>query len=178
MNYLALLGWSYDDETTFFSRDQLVERFDLSRVSRNPAAFDEEKLEWMNGHYIRELDDDDLAARTMHFFTEEGLTPDPALLRSAMPFVKERMTTLTEAVDLLRFLFTDDLEPSDKARALNRLQEESGMGRTKAWQPIRAAVTGSNVSPPLDASIHLLGRERSVARLRASADALSSTGEA
>ena len=209
VNYLALLGWSYDDETTFLSREQLVERFDLSRVSRNPAAFDEEKLEWMNGHYIRELDDDDLAARTMHFFTEEGLTPDPALLRSAMPFVKERMNTLTQAVDLLRFLFTDDLEPSDKARALmeragadhlqsaadvlgsvgdwtlpevesalNRLQEGSGMGRTKAWQPIRAAVTGSTVSPPLDASIYLLGRERSVARLRASSDALSSPGGA
>ena len=209
VNYLALLGWSYDDETTFFSREQLVERFDLTRVSRNPAAFDEEKLEWLNGHYIRELDDDDLAARTMHFFfTEQGLSPDPALLRAAMPFVKERMNTLTQAVDLLRFLFTDDLEPSEKARALleraggghlrtaadalasvedwtlpevesalNRLQEGSGMGRTKAWQPIRAAVTGSAVSPPLDASIYLLGRDRSVARLRASADALSSPGE-
>jgi glutamyl-tRNA synthetase len=126
-----------------------------------------------------------------------------------MPFVKERITTLTQAVDLLRFLFTDDLEPSDEARALmeqagpdhlraaadaltsveewtlpevesalQRLQEASGMSRTKAWQPIRAAVTGSAVSPPLDASIYLVGRERCVARLRASAEALASRTQA
>jgi glutamyl-tRNA synthetase len=202
VNYLALLGWSYDDETTFFTRDELVERFDLSRVSHNPAAFDPQKLEWMNGHYVQSLDDDELAARVMHFFAEDGLLPEPGVLRGAMPYVRERMKTLRDAVMLLRFLFTDDVEPTGEARklleaagpghllaaaealegvrewtlenvteALTALQESSGLSRTKAWQPIRAAVTGSDVSPPLDASIYLLGREQSVGRLRAAANA-------
>ena len=116
MNYLALLGWSKDESTTFLSRDELVEAFDLSRVSSNPAAFDTKKLEWMNNHYIQSLDEDELAARCVHFLTEAGLLPEPAKLRAAMPIVRERMKTLTECVTLLRFLFTDDVVPDEKAR--------------------------------------------------------------
>ena len=78
VNYLALLGWSAPDEREFMSRDELVAAFDLARVSSNPAAFDTEKLTWMNNHYIQRLDDDDLAARCLHFLTEAGLMPDPA----------------------------------------------------------------------------------------------------
>ncbi|HEY3210275.1 MAG TPA: glutamate--tRNA ligase, partial [Actinomycetota bacterium] len=76
MNYLALLGWSLDEKTTFLSRDELIASFDLTRVSSNPAAFDPQKLEWMNNHYIQSLDDDDLAARCMRFLAEDGLLPD------------------------------------------------------------------------------------------------------
>jgi glutamyl-tRNA synthetase len=200
VNYLALLGWSYDDETTFFSIEELIGRFDLARVSSNPAAFDTRKLEWMNAHYIQQLGDDDLAARSMHFFTESGFLPDPTVLRAAVPSVRERIHRLDEVVGLLGFLFTDDVEPNERARkllekagpghlraaaealegvsdwtresvesALTRFQESTGLSRTKAWQPLRAAVTGSDVSPPIDASIHLLGKERSVARLGAAA---------
>jgi len=200
MNYLALLGWSKDDSTTFLARDELVEAFDLSRVSSNPAAFDTDKLAWMNNHYIQSLDDDELAARCMRFLTEAGLLPDPATLRAAMPLVKERMKTLTESVELLRFLFTDDIAPNEKAAdliakapdgylaraadalaaaepwasdaiqvALDDLARSAGLNRTKGWQPIRAAVTGSNVSPPLPESLALLGREDTVARVRVAA---------
>ena len=200
VNYLALLGWAWDDETTFHTREELIERFDVSRVSRNPAAFDVQKLEWMNNHYIQGLDHEDLAARCIHFLTEAGLLVDPQLLRRAMPLVNERMKTLRESVELLRFLFTDDIEPNEKASALiakapedylaaaagaleavqpwtaeaivgalDALAEGAGLNRTKGWQPVRAAVTGSNVSPPLPESIELLGRDRSVARLRAAA---------
>ena len=115
MNYLALLGWSKDAETTFLSKQDLVESFDVARVSRNPARFDTEKLEWMNNHYIQSLDDDDLAARCLHFLSVAGLSPDLDLLRRAMPLVKERMKTLAESVELLRFLFTDDVAPNEKA---------------------------------------------------------------
>jgi len=198
MNYLALLGWSKDAETTFLSREELVAAFDLERVSSNPAQFDAQKLEWMNNHYIQGCDDDDLAARCLHFLSIAGLTPDLELLRRAMPLVKERMKTLAESVELLRFLFTDDVEPNEKAAellakapegylasatatlepvepwtgesiaaALDEAASGAGLNRTKGWQPIRAAATGSNVSPPLPESLELLGRERTLARLRA-----------
>jgi glutamyl-tRNA synthetase len=198
MNYLALLGWAKDESTTFLSREDLIEAFDLDRVSSNPAAFDVQKLGWMNNHYIQGLDDDELAARCLHFLTEAGLLPDPVALRAAMPLVRERMRTLTESVALLRFLFTDDVAPDERARALidaappgylravadvlegvepwaaegiaaalDRTAEAFSLKRKRGWQPIRAASTGSMVSPPLDGSLELLGRERTVARLRA-----------
>ncbi len=129
VNYLALLGWSAEDEREFLSRDELVERFDLARVSSNPAAFDVEKLTWMNNRYIQSLDDDELGARCLHFLTEAGLTPDVATLRAAMPIVKERMKTLAESVDLLRFLFTDDIELNDKAAAIVAKAPEGYLGR-------------------------------------------------
>jgi glutamyl-tRNA synthetase len=200
MNYLALLGWSKDAQTTFLSKAELVEAFDLERVSGNPASFDMQKLEWMNNHYIQQLDDDDLAARCLPFLTHAGLSPEPAKLRAAMPLVRERMKRLTEAVDLLRFLFTDDVTPNEKARelldrspegylaaaadrlaaverwtaeqikeALDDVARRFGLNRTKGWQPIRAAVTGSNVSPPLPESLELLGREATVRRVRSAA---------
>ena len=85
MNYLALLGWSKDAETTFLSKQDLIDAFELERVSRNPARFDVEKLEWMNNHYVQSLDDDDLASRCLHFLSVAGLSPDLELLRRAMP---------------------------------------------------------------------------------------------
>jgi glutamyl-tRNA synthetase len=197
MNYLALLGWSKDAETTFVSRDELVASFELERVSKNPARFDVEKLEWMNNHYIQTLDDDDLAARCLHFLSIAGLSPEPALLRRAMPLVRERMKHLTECVTLLRFLFSDDLEPDPKAveeigkapagylgavadaleglepwqadAIMARLDEAATateLNRRKGFAPVRAAVTGSTISPPLPESLELLGRERTLERLR------------
>ena len=197
VNYLALLGWAKDDHTTFLSRDELVGAFDLAHVSHNPAVFDGQKLAWMNNHYIQSIDEDELAARCIHFLTEDGLSVDPGLLRRAVPIVRERMKTLAEAPALLRFLFTDDIAPNEKAadllarapegylkeaavaldalerwdtehiqETLDTLASASGLSRTKGWQPVRAAVTGSNVSPPLPESLELLGKERTVARLR------------
>jgi glutamyl-tRNA synthetase len=197
-NYLALLGWSSPDEREFLNREELIERFDVTRVSSNPAAFDVEKLTWMNNRYIQGLDDDELAARCVHFLSESGLGVEPTVLRRAMPLVKERMKTLSEAPELLRFLFSDDIVLNEKARglldnapdgylkgaaealdalegwdaetitrALDALAGAAGLNRTKGWQPVRAAVTGSNVSPPLPESLALLGRDRTVARIRA-----------
>ncbi|HEU4356381.1 MAG TPA: glutamate--tRNA ligase family protein, partial [Actinomycetota bacterium] len=196
VNYLALLGWSWGEQD-FFATPELIEHFDIARVSRNPAMFDTQKLEWMNNHYIQGLEDDELAARCLHFLTAAGLSPEPVLLRRAMPLVKERMKTLTDSVELLRFLFTDDVAPNEKAAqvlakapegypgdaasalesvepwtavgiagALDAVAGGAGLNRTKGWQPVRAAVTGSTVSPPLPESLELLGRERTLARLR------------
>jgi len=200
VNYLALLGWSFDDATTFFTLPELTERFDLSRVSHNPAAFDRAKLDWMNGHYLRECDDErltDLVAVELH---REGLDADRRVVAEAVPLIKERMATVVEGASLLRFLFAPEVTPDEKAmkqinkvgatylrqaasrleaieewtveeikRVLTGLQEESELSRRDAWQPIRGAVTGTLVSPPLFESIALLGKDRTLARLRQAA---------
>jgi glutamyl-tRNA synthetase len=197
VNYLALLGWSFDETTTFFDRKDLIEKFDLSRVSHNAAAFDADKLRWMNGHYIRETPDDRLTGLLMEALAQEGLSADQETVAAAVPLVKTRMHTLKEGVELVRFLFTD-VEPDEKARKmlgperaeylrevasrleavddwradeierlLRALQAERELSSNQAFQPIRAAVTGTLVSPPLFESIELLGRERTLARLRA-----------
>jgi glutamyl-tRNA synthetase len=194
-NYLALLGWS-PGEKEILPREELIARFDLQHVQHHPAAFDVQKLEWMNGHYIRQLSDDELASRLEPFMPGA----DPEVVRSAVPLIKERMATLVEGAELLRFLF-EDVQPNEKAtkliekagvehlleaasrleaveewtteeitRSLERFAVDMNMSKKNAWQPIRAAVTGSNISPPLPESMELLGRERTLARLRRSAD--------
>jgi glutamyl-tRNA synthetase len=195
VNYLALLGWSYDDHTTFFTREELVERFELTRVSRNPAAFDREKLEWMNGHYLREMDAASFVGLLQETLSTEGVDADPEVLREAAPLVQERMKLLSEAPGMLRFLF-QDVEPDEKARkllngqgeylsevakrldqldqwsteeiksALEALAEERELSKRKAFQPIRGAVTGTLISPPLFESMELLGKERTLERVR------------
>ncbi|MGH2691355.1 MAG: glutamate--tRNA ligase [Actinomycetota bacterium] len=198
VNYLALLGWSLDDHTTFFTRDELVKHFDLDRVSRNPAAFDREKLEWLNGHYIREMPTDRFAGLVQETLADAGIAADPQVVAQAVPLIQERMKLLSEAPALLRFLF-EDVAPDEKARkmldgqgeylaevakrlealdewtpesieaAMRAIQEERGLGAKKAFQPVRAAVTGTLISPPLFESLALLGRERALARIGAAA---------
>jgi glutamyl-tRNA synthetase len=199
VNYLALLGWSYDATTTFFNRDELVEKFDLSRVSHNPAAFDVQKLQWMNGHYIREAPDARLTELLTAQLAADGVVPEESMVAAAVPLVKERMRSLVEGASMLRFLF-EDVVPDEKAAkllgperadylrqaaarleaveewkteeiepVLRGLQQETGLSPKHAFQPIRAAVTGTVVSPPLFESIALLGKERTLQRLRAAA---------
>jgi glutamyl-tRNA synthetase len=200
LNYLALLGWSPGDDREVVGRDEIIERFDLKDVSHHPAIFDTQKLEWMNGHYIRECPDGDLAERILPFLHRAGLRADPETVRAAVPHIKERMRTLAEGASWLRFLFVDEVTPDEKAakmiasvdaeylreaaqrleavedwtdveikEVLDELASSHSLNRTKGWQPIRAAVTGSTVSPPLPESIALLGMERTVDRLRAAA---------
>jgi glutamyl-tRNA synthetase len=198
VNYLALLGWSYDDHTELFPVEDLTKHFDLGRVARNPAAFDREKLEWMNGHYLREME----AARFQEVLrvrlAEAGLDAPPEVVSQAAPLVQERMKLLSEAPDLLRFLF-EDVEPDERARKMldgqsdyltevgarlegldewttasieaemRALQEERGLSARKAFQPVRAAVTGTLVSPPLFESMALLGRDRALERIKRAA---------
>jgi glutamyl-tRNA synthetase len=198
MNYLALLGWSYDDRTNVFSRDELIEKFSLERVGRNPAAFDVAKLEWLNGHYIRELKPVELAERLVPFCVREGIPADNSegrvLLESVVPLLNERLKRLDEAPGMIRFLFSD-LEPDEKAAgalrdqgeylaavrtaldalpewttagiegALRRLAVARDLKPRKAFQPIRAAVTGTLVSPPLFESMEILGRTKTLERL-------------
>jgi glutamyl-tRNA synthetase len=193
VNYLALLGWSYDDHTTIMSREELVERFTIERVIARPATFDYEKLEWMNGVYLRELDEAAYAAALTTFLGEQGLDWDSELVRRTVPIVHEKLVRLDRYPEYAGFFFRDvtpdaklldrkvlaaaegalaELEPFDTAtieQAMRSLAESLELKPGKAFQPVRAAITGTNVSPSLFESIELLGREKTLERLRSAA---------
>jgi glutamyl-tRNA synthetase len=189
INFLARLGWAYDDKTEVFSREELVRLFSLDRVSSSPAVFDYEKLAWLNGVHLRQLPPGEYAERVITYLRERGIDWDDELVRQAAPLVQEKIETLSEFPDYVRFLFEEvkpdpslldgrvldaaaatlaALEQFDAAaieQALRELAEQLELKPREAFQPIRVAVTGSKVSPGLFESIELLGRERSLARL-------------
>jgi glutamyl-tRNA synthetase len=195
MNFLALLGWAPDGETTIMSRDELVERFSLERVGSGPATFDYAKLDWMNGVYLRALPPEDFADRLAAYLRDQGYDWAEDLVRVAAPIVQEKIGLLGEFPGFAGFLF-GDVEPDPalldqrilRAAAaalgdierwtaesiesrLKSLCEELGEKPRTVYMPIRVAVTGSRVSPGLYESLELLGREKSLARLAAGADA-------
>ena len=184
--------------------------FDIRRVNANPARFDAKKCEAINASHIRLLAPDDLATRLVPFLVGAGLVSDPPLpdeellIAAATPLVQERINTLSEAVDLMGFLFLADdrieidpaagLTPDSAttlaaaAQALESVTEFThpqieaalraalidglGLKPRLAFGPVRAAVTGRRISPPLFESLELIGRESALARLAAAAAAL------
>jgi glutamyl-tRNA synthetase len=190
VNFLALLGWAPDGETTIMSRDELVERFTLERVSSSPAQFDYAKLDWMNGMYLRALPPEEFAHRLIIWLGEQGYDWDAELVRRAAPLVQEKIARLGEFPDFAGFLFRDvhasidghadivtaarnalaNVEPFTAEAieaALRGVLEQLGLKPRQGFQPIRVAVTGSTVSPGLFESIELLGREKTLERLSA-----------
>jgi glutamyl-tRNA synthetase len=189
-NYLALLGWSYDDRTEIMTRDELVERFTLDRVGASPATFDYVKLTDMNGKYLRALPADEYAERLVAYLREQGYDWDEETIRRATPLVQEKIATLGGFPDFARFLFERvepdpaqirdgavlpaaaealaDVEPFEAEpieQALRGVAEQLGLKPREAFQPIRLALTGSSVSPGLFESLELLGKEESLARI-------------
>jgi glutamyl-tRNA synthetase len=194
MNFLALLGWAPDGETTIMSREELIERFSLERVSPSPAQFDYDKLDWLNGVYLRALPPDEYAAELVRYLREQGYDWDESRIRAAAPLVQEKIAKLGEFPVFAGFLFHDvevdtagfdgrdlevvsgarevlsELEPFDAVAietSLRSLLERLGLKPRQGFQPIRIAVTGSKISPGLFESIELLGREETLARLSA-----------
>jgi glutamyl-tRNA synthetase len=187
-NYIALLGWGLDAETTFLTTEQLTEGFSLERVSKNPAVFDEQKLRWMNGRYLRELETAELAQRLERMLGREGLEP-------AVAVAQEKMQTLADFWPLAGFLVepqpTDEkawekvmrdgagdtlaavrdelaaLETFDRdavEAALRGLVERLGVKPKVIFQPLRVAIAGSTISPGIFESVAALGREETLAR--------------
>ncbi|MBI2941329.1 MAG: glutamate--tRNA ligase, partial [Chloroflexi bacterium] len=116
-NFLVLLGWSKDDKTEILSCEEVIRSFDLGGVGVNPAIFDPDKLDWMNGYYIRQLDPDELARRVAPFLQRAGLLPADPLsadrweyLRRIVPLIQERIKRLTEAVEYTDFFFRSTME--------------------------------------------------------------------
>ena len=195
MNFLALLGWAPDGETTIMSREELVERFSLDRVGSSPATFDYAKLDWMNGVYLRELSPEDYADRLVAYVREQDFDWPDDRVRAAAPLVQEKIGRLGEFRAFAGFLF-EDVEPDPElldARilgaaasaleavdpwsvaeielALKQLCDDLGEKPRTVYLPIRVAVTGSRVSPGLYESLELLGKETSLTRLRAGVEA-------
>ena len=107
VNFLALLGWAPDGETTIMSREELIERFSLERVTSSPAQFDYAKLDWMNGMYIRALPEEEFAHALILWLGEQGYDWDAVLVRKAAPLVQEKIARLDEFPAYARFLFED-----------------------------------------------------------------------
>ncbi|HEY7125433.1 MAG TPA: glutamate--tRNA ligase [Ktedonobacterales bacterium] len=210
INYLALLGWSYDDKTDILSREQMMQAFSLDRLSIADAMFDPERLLWMNGVYIRALSVEELARRALPYLEQpesQGGLPDSvkrpldtAYVGRVLKLEQERMKTLGEAAQMTTFFFTDDLHYSaehligkgmdrEKTReALRRslgvlvdlsgfeasvmepplrtLADELGLKPGMLFMPLRMAVSGRTVSPPLFETMEVLGRSRTLTRVR------------
>jgi glutamyl-tRNA synthetase len=198
LNFLALLGWAPDGETTIMSREELVARFGLDRVSSSPAQFDYAKLDWMNGVYMRAMPADDFAQALVLWLGEQGYDWDAERVSKAAPLVQEKIQRLDEFPGYAGFLFHDvapdpaaldggapviaaardalaGLEPFTAEAieaALRGVLEGLGLKPRQGFAPIRLAVTGSKVSPGLFESIELLGRETTLQRLDAAVAAV------
>ena len=186
-NYIALLGWGYDESTTFMTTGELVERFALERVSKNPAVFDEQKLRWMNGRYMRELPLEELHRRLEVFYDRE-------IPVEIVEISQEKMQTLKDFEDLAGPLLdapaqyddkawekwadsvrlrevrdalahTDTWEVAEIETVLRRIVDDAGVKPKEIFQPIRVALTGTTVSPGIFESLWALGREESLSRV-------------
>jgi glutamyl-tRNA synthetase len=193
-NYLALLGWGYDESTTFFTTDELIDRFSLERVSKNPAVFDEQKLAWMNANYLRGLEIDELVR-----LLEERYERDD--LREAAEIAQEKLRTIEDFWPFAGFLFERrvidpaawekvmkdgaaenleqaraalaDLSQWDKEAieaALRRVVDARGVKPKEVFQPVRVAISGTTVSPGIFESLAVLGREEALVRIDAALD--------
>jgi len=233
LNYLALLGWSLDGKTEVFTRAALVKKFSLKRVSKNPAAFDEDKLRYINAEHFKRLDPFERVHRVYNKLVEEGIVPpdfEPEEFtvpgnnagnvesgeeengRSVIPRVGfivnvlgNRLTGVADVPKMMRYFFKDDYERDPEAEkkylcapevpgrlerladaleslcsfghddiegAVRSLADELGIKAGDLIHPCRVTLTGRSVSPDLFAVIQLIGRARSVSRLRERAAAL------
>ncbi len=205
INYVSLIGWSYDDSREFFTKEELEELFTITKLNKAPGVFDYKKLDWFNGQYIRKLSDDELKAKIIPYLAEAGCLENPPapgqseLINGLIPIVKERLKLLSDIVPMTAFLFQDisgyeaeelipkkqdaastkeilqlgrpliekvgELDDEQLEEAFKVLSEESGYKLGDLLAPLRVAVTGSRVSPPLFASIRLLGLDKAVRRI-------------
>ena len=196
VNYLARLGWSHGDEEVF-SKDQLVEWFELDHISKSAARFDPQKLLWLNAHYIKQADDARLAALVRPFLIKDGCDPDkgPPIGR-VVALLKERVSTVEELADAAVYFYRQ-LEPRAELRAqhysaealaalsslvarlerivwsrgaigaaVKAVAEEHKLKMPKIAMPLRVMVTGETQTPSIDATLELIGREETLARMR------------
>ena len=201
-NYLALLGWAPDGETTVFSRDEMAEKFTLDHLSKNPSSLDFDKLEWMNNQYVQTMGADAFLEAARPYLEQAGYTLDErvsTIVKASYPLVRERVKIMTDTVPMITYLLDEKIELDEKSvakvlqkdgkkaktaileaakvledcpwtveaieAALRGLLEKFDAKPRFVFQPIRVAVTGNMVSPPLFESIELLDRKVVLDRL-------------
>ena len=180
MNYLALLGWSYDDRTTEMSRDELVERFTLDRVGSSPATFDYAKLDWLNGVYLRELPPAEFADTLVAYLREQGFEGDEETIRASAPLVQEKISRLEEYPGFAGFFFerveppAELLEGSEPVLAEAR-ETLAGVEPFTA-EPIEGALRGTRRAPRAQAARRVRPDPRGGHRLEGLARALREPG--
>jgi len=205
INYVSLVGWSYDDKREFFTKEELEKVFSLEKINKAPGVFDYKKLEWFNGQYIRKMPLDKITEMVLPYLINENLVSDPPkdgerkIIVSMMPIMVERLHFLSDISMLAAFLFKDitdypaellipkKLDAAETVRILESVyplldtivektdEENEELFRNIAEKlevklgavlmPLRVAVTGSTVSPPIIGSIKLLGREKTRQRV-------------
>jgi glutamyl-tRNA synthetase len=211
-NFLALVGWApgSGNEQEIFALPELIDLFSLDHVNPAPAAFSYDKLDWMNGMYIRALPVEELARRIYPFLITANVEVDTQCLLKITPAIQERLVTLSDAVEATDFLFTETVspdpaqlmgkgmtqeatlavlqqaeqiistfepfEPEPLEHAFRAAAEAAGMKPGPFFAPLRVAVTGKTVSPPLFASIVALGRDKTIERLEKAQKLLISGG--
>ena len=200
INWIALMGWSLDDHTEFFSLDDLVRDFSIQRLNPSPAAINFSKLDHFNGLHIRNLSQEDLAKRLKPFYEAAGYQVDEDRLLKVVPLIQERMVTLEDGPVISGFFFKEDVSPEPEAlvaknltpqqslevaeriyEVLNKLDavdhetaeppmrvlvEEMGLKPGQVFGILRVAVTGQAVSPPLFEGMEIIGREKSLKRVK------------
>jgi glutamyl-tRNA synthetase len=190
-NYLALLGWGDPDDESVLTTDDLVARFTIERVSKNPARFDEQKLRWLNGRHLRRLSVDELTRRLEAYTGRTGLRPAAEIAREKIqtladfwPLVgtiydgpaddpkarerwlgDERRAVLADARQAVAG--ADPFEPVPLEAALDRVVQERGAKKRDVFQAVRVAVTGTTVSPGLPETLAVLGRDEALRRIDA-----------
>ncbi|MCL2295273.1 MAG: glutamate--tRNA ligase [Spirochaetes bacterium] len=205
INYVSLIGWSYDDSREFFTKQELEKLFTLDKLSKSPGVFDYKKLEWFNGHYIRQKSNEELKELLIpylvkcEFIESETMPGMTTFLDEITALSKERLKVLSDIKDLVWFFFREidtyfpeDIIPKklDAAKTIEILEtikshlsdvfsksedkveelfktlaEAAGVTLGNFIMPLRVAVTGSNVSPPIIGSLKLLGIEKTTARI-------------
>lgn len=203
LNFLATLGWNDGTEQELFTREELIEKFSLERVQRSGARFDEQRLLWMNGQWIKRLELDDLYQRVTTYWPEEAKDADESLKRQVLTLAQDRMKVLTDLPSLSRYFFatpTRDTSLIDNNKQLKKLSEEERiaviqqthdhLAKVDIWNAdniqislnelleitghkpgvlfslIRIYTTWALFSPQLDATLELLGRDETLARLK------------
>jgi glutamyl-tRNA synthetase len=197
VNYLVRLGWSYGDQEEF-TREELIEKFNLEAVGRSAAAINPGKLDWLNAQYIKKIELDELVQRVRPFMEAKGyLNLDPHLLKKAVLSLRERVKTLVEMAEVSEFYFCEEIAYDEKAvvkflnrevmpmlhqvitslskesslekenvhRLIQQLAQARGETLVKIAQPIRVALTGKMVSPPIDEVMEVLGKTEVIKRL-------------
>lgn len=195
VNYLALLGWTPPEDSEILSKDEIIKLFEIKDINKSAAAWNEQKLDWINGEYIRKLSDEGLFISLDEFLPKDL---DREKIKQLTPLIKERIKKLSEFISLTGFIFKEpdynkdvfeklkdknpkkvleevlkEMEKLEKPwnsekfeKTFRDLAEKNGISAGEAFQLIRIAVSGSSVTPPLFESIQILGEDKAIERVQ------------